>query len=451
MRNLTVLALAAAAVLTAQTQPVTCANASASQDAITPIPTVIDPTCATMPLNLTGVSAQANFDLFGWMSFLALNWPADTATCAANPAGSILSGSGPRVWETYTLDTDIFFGKAGPAIPWCFQGGAAATARLNRLPVKVRPLARQHPEVHLILHQNAKASALLTSKLTLHSAAVAGMQGILQAVGGPLTDQNGRFLRYSVHANMDEYNYLIKNNLNTLTGLANFSGPINFPLAASQYGPTGAMEIKAAWKVLCTSPAPTCKVQDNPAHFYSEQAIVYNDDTGDVSPGPNPVTVGLVGMHITHKVAAQPTWMWITFEQIENTTHSFFNSNCNYPCQPNTQTAATPYTELNTNAQPINQPVQVVPYPNQDQAIDRYNTAFQTLLANSPWAYYRQISTQWTGETPPNPKPLILGNPVLETYIQGSSSCLACHNLMKVTTKNGKVSADFSFMFLGAQ
>ena len=95
--------------------------------------------------------------------------------------------------------------------------------------------------------------------------------------------------------------------------------------------------------------------------------------------------------------------------------------------------------------------MQVVAYPTQDVSAAQYNQGFQKLLGTSVWSYYQQVSVQWTGETPPNPKPLILGNSVLETYIQGSASCLSCHNLSTVTTKQGNVPADFSFLFLGAR
>lgn len=444
VRLLLLLTLTAAGLLAQQ--PVTCANSMGWSGPFPPVPTTIDTTCTVVPATVVGTSAQSNFDLFGWLTFVALNWPADTATCAANTGSSILQGAGPLVWETYALDTDIFVPKGQSPVAWCNQSTAARASRLARLPAKVRLLAQQHPEVRLILHQDSKASALLTSKLTLQSSQ---LQGILQAVGGPLTDQNGRFVRFSVHANQDEYNYLVQNNLYSLAGLAQYNQPIGFPFQAGPYGSTGAIEVKAAWKVLCTS--STCKVQDNPAHFYTEQAIVYNDDTGDPSPGPNPVTVGLVGLHITHKVVSQQTWAWVTFQQVENTSSSFFNPQCNFQCQPNTQTAAKPYKELSPSGAPLNKPVQVVPYPTQDVNVASYNTAFQKLLAGSPWQYYAQVSTQWTGEEQPNPKPLILGNPVMETYIQGSASCLSCHNLSTVKTKKGNVKADFSFMFLGAQ
>jgi hypothetical protein len=429
--------------LHSRAQTVTCADSRSSTAPFPPIPTVIDNTCTVAPVNLMGLAEQSNFDLFGWLTFLALNWPADTSTCAADPSTSILSGKGPVVWQTYLQDTDIFVGSGQPA-PWCNTSTTARTAFLARLPARVRALAQQHPEVHLFLHQDSKVSALLKSRATVTSSQI---QGILQAVGGPLTDQNGRFVRYEIHVNQDEYNYLKNNNLWSLAGLKQYNQPINFPYQPGSYGQTGAIEIKAAWKVLCTT--SSCKVQDDPTHFFTEQAIVYNDSTGSPSPGPNPVTVGLAGLHLTHKVAAQVTWVWATFQQVE-LTKSFFNNNCNYQCMPNTQTASTPYTELNANGTPINQPVQVVPYPTQDNNVAQYNKAFRNLLGTSVWNWYEQVSVQWTGETPPNPKPLILGNPLLETYIQGSSSCLACHSLSTVTTKQGNVSGDFSFLFIGA-
>ena len=42
----------------------------------------------------------------------------------------------------------------------------------------------------------------------------------------------------------------------------------------------GAMEFKAAWKVLGAN--------DDPTHFFTQQAIVYNDADGTPSPGPKP-------------------------------------------------------------------------------------------------------------------------------------------------------------------
>ncbi len=63
------------------------------------------------------------------------------------------------------------------------------------------------------------------------------------------------------------------------------------------------MEFKSAWKVLGAG--------DTASHFVTASAIIYNDVAGDASPGQNPVTVGLVGLHITHKTSAQTNWIWV--------------------------------------------------------------------------------------------------------------------------------------------
>jgi hypothetical protein len=80
--------------------------------------------------------------------------------------------------------------------------------------------------------------------------------GVEQAVGGVLTDQNGRFVRYEVRINQDEYNYLIKNELWSKDGQAKFTPPVSFPDGPSEYGSIGAVEFKAAWKVLGENDEP---------------------------------------------------------------------------------------------------------------------------------------------------------------------------------------------------
>ena len=75
----------------AQSSPVTCAQVEASTAAFPPPPTVIDATCATIPLDFVGNEIeQANFDMYSWLMFLALNWPAGSG-CVANPALNIVT------------------------------------------------------------------------------------------------------------------------------------------------------------------------------------------------------------------------------------------------------------------------------------------------------------------------------------------------------------------------
>lgn len=362
---------------------------------------------------------QSDVDSFAWNSFVALNWPANLATCAADTSQSIIGGKGPRVWETYALDSDVFVASGKKPPSWCSQ---AATAALTG----ARPVGYISKE------------------------GSAAIPGIDEAVGGVLTDQTGRFVRYEVKLNQDEYNYLTINNLWNKPGqkgkMINFpQGPNDNPSRCGSIpcGPVGATEIKAAWKVL--SPA-----EISSGRFYTTSATVFNNANGSPSPGKNPVTLGLVGLHILHKTASAPNWFWATFEQVDNTTASFHNPKCP-ACPPNTQTAAKPYTELSANGTPVNKPVQVVRTSSiisTDSAAPPLNTYYRGLLAGSVFANYELVSLQWTTGGAPSGTPPVLANTTMETYIQSTSSCFGCHKQAKTTSG---VSADFSFLLGRAQ
>jgi len=376
---------------------------------------------------------QGDVDVFSWNSFIALNWPANTSTCGPNTGTSILTGKGPVVWETFPEDADIFV--TPPATPgaWC-SFNTATPARLGRLPQELREKAKRLG-VTKVFHEQQKVSALLASRFP----------DIKEAFAGPLTDQNGRFVRYEKRLNLDEYNYLVTNKLWSSAG--QLGATISFPFGPTQTpspcgskpcGPVGATEIKAAWKVL--SPAEVTG-----GRFYMTQAFVFNDANLSPSPGANPVTVGLVGLHILHKTLSQQTWFWSTFEHVDNTTKSFFNPKCT-PCPANQQTSTPPYTELNPKATPVNTPVQVtrvLPIATNDSSAPPLNTYYRALLAGSVWANYQLVGTQWATGGAPAGTPKYLGNTVLETYFQANSSCLGCHGGAKTTAGQP---ADFSFL-----
>lgn len=409
--------------------------AATPEPAATSIPQECNPNSpcpgSTCPASITAASAavpadacpregefQSDVDVFAWNSFIALNWPANLATCEGDPNQSILTGTGPRVWETYTLDSDIFVASPNQPAAWC---SPAMTAGLS---------GRRFGSVR-------KISASLAETFP----------GIGEAVGGVLTDQNGRFVRYEIRVNLDEYNYLTKNNLWQASQQSGKT--INFPqgpndnpsrCGAAPCGPVGAMEVKAAWKVLSASEIAS-------GRFYTTQGTVFNDEDGDPSPGANPVTLGLVGFHILHKTESEATWFWSTFEQVDNTTSSFFNPNCSGSnCTANTQNAKKPYTELDPSGNPINAPTQVVrstPIDKTDSAAPALNAYYRALLKGSVWENYELVSTQWATGGAPAGTPAILANTTLETYIQPNSSCMGCH---KGATTTAGSNADFSFL-----
>jgi hypothetical protein len=403
-------------------------------------PTQVTPALAEVPEGLPpgAVVANTNFDYVSWQTFVALNWPADPKTGSPDLSKSILSGEGPVVWETYLADSDVFVNPGNKPAEW--RGGSPGMNGLNQ-------------DALLLGKKNG-----VTRFFPVHSKIdpkVGTLSGIEQG-GGPLTDKNGRFVRYEVRINKDEYNYIIENDLWNKAGQAGKT--INFPEGKSSYGPVGAMEIKAAWKVLGEG--------DDLSRFYKVQAIVFNDEKGSLTPGKNPVTLGLVGLHIVHKARGQGKWLWSTFEQNDNLM-SF-----SYPAgKPNVQTAKQPYTELDANGKPINQPVNVTRINPIENPATEMNAGYQKLLAGSVWANYSLVATQWAGNLGGLPKPAYMANSVIETYTQGttppsdtpvaypapgynpfapnsSSSCMKCHS---VATTAQNTNADFSFLLGTAQ
>lgn len=385
-------------------------------------PASITPAQATLPLDACPFEgeSQSAVDVFSWNEFIALNWPATTA-CTADTTKSILDikkgNQGPVVWQTLMSSDDVFVAPNKTPADWCTGDSLAAL-------FAGRP--RALPETAKSASHNLEALANAVSQPT----------GV-KAVGGVVTDQRGRWLRYERLMNQAEYGAIVSNKwyqLSVLNGLASITLPTN------------SLELKSAWKIL--TPAEIAG-----GRYYTTSATVYNTPDRAPSPGTNPVTLGLVGLHIIQKTPSQSGFFWSTFEQVDN-DRVFFNPSSKTPI--NTQTAKQPFTELMQNGTPINPPVQikrVTPV----RANPALNIYYQKLLAGSVFANYRLVSTQWqTGGAPQGTPPNVV-NIVIETYVQQvstkgknpSTGCLACH--INATAANGRTLTDRSFLFLEAQ
>ncbi len=290
------------------------------------------------PANLPPAQAQTMFDCLSWRSFIALNWP------VAVDGDKILRGEPdqnsrigelpdrPSVWESYkevyetfqprnphwTLDGQNF---DDPQVPPKACGGDGGYRKVFRMNSKFRGVTQVLNETH-------------------------------QAFGNQfntLVDQNKQTLRYEVRLNRSEFDYLKANKLAN-TGNYSASGPFDTSAlpARSRYFdvkfPTGvhnslekdpqegAIEIKGAWRVLCT-PDPSkpgglncsapADVSEQDYLKYLKQRYVtregdYFEETskGDIcTPG---YVFGLVGLHVAHKTFWAPQWVWSTFEHVDN-------------------------------------------------------------------------------------------------------------------------------------
>jgi|GEM_PF-878763 len=468
---------------------ITCADARYPAVNV-PVPNVIDATCAVIPTDMNGTfDIQPPADIYSWLTFVAVNWPVDATTCTPSRSKSILTAPPAPTWLTYLTSDDVFVSTGSP-LPWCagpkLQRLGSRRSGVSHLPSAVRSLAGRYFASHpagtlLFLHHYSKSHALvealhLEARLGLRRTALharadgispAILNEILDATNQPVVDQNGRFERFTVSMNFDEYTYIKHNRLWTLTG-ENNTGNLNFPVAGQNGATVGAMELKAGWKVLTPG-------KDIASHFFTMPAIVYNDQAG--TGPPQLVTVGLVGLHIIHKTPRQRDWTWSTFEQIDNTNDgpndgnpkSFYNPSCSpASCPPNVQTAPTPYIEIRSGGK-RNPPTQVVAVVTPTPTVVKLNANFRGMLKNTVWSYYQLISTQWTGGSGPAPtpnpahlghvQPFVLGNPVLETYVPPSPSpsmssiysCIYCHSLMMQNYNGHGFTSDFSLMVTPTQ
>jgi hypothetical protein len=394
---------------------------------------------AVMPKDFIAGNQQAGADCMAWQEFIYLNWRADP-NIAGEPdfsAGAAAFGvpnNTTTVWQTYPLASAVFV--PGSTLR---NSAAAAMHRLKRLST--------------------------TSEL-----GDIVLSGISQAGNDAwLTDQTGGLTYYEVYLDRDEAEYVSLNHVQTAAGqlqCAQAAGGFSLPAggaagnidytcagAPAVYGDNfGALEIKAAWIEL--------KDPSRYSRYLIANALIQPPNTP-----PHTGVVGLVGLHVIHKVPSAQQFVWATFEHVDNDPEAplppaplppaplppappaftYYNPACNpqtdhYHCLINHEPSAAP-------ADPYNAPVQVVRINSvgRKTAMPANSYVWSQLPTNSVFRNYRLIDVLWPNQntpiTPGAVVPLAYGNSIsektplvnttLETYFQGPSpaalSCLNCH------------------------
>jgi hypothetical protein len=409
---------------------------------------------------------QPCFDCFGWQLFVALNWPAKSAgePDPGKPFGEPREYS-DVVWQTYKSAFDVF-GDKQPT-PWGADGA----------------------------HELQLNSAVIKDTFLKYD---------LQSDHNWLTDEAGNVVRYEIRINKDEFQYILRNDLWHQEGIwkAVTTGPgIELPSQKSDFGDVGAMEVKAAWRII---------PEARRAYFEENYKVAHAKVYDPATKGWKDQDVALVGLHIIKKTPKSPQWVWATFEHKDNAPvqgdsgegrqWNFFNPEL-FKKDPNYKPnyAAPPYRIA------TNKPVQVFRVKqasSDDLQAHEINDAMHKLIAarfpRSVWRNYDLISVQWPREpAKPDPKmqkvlpsgqprPRVLANTGMETYQQlknsggagglspglandqgqekqfpaddlGKSSCIACHRISAVTPKFGNHSTerkgwwtDYSTLFFKA-
>lgn len=414
------------------------------------LPTLGLPLASSIPGYVPGANNDAvlipylqnKADELSWATFIAMNWLANEN---GTPDSTQCFGSrdGITVWEHWMPGRELFRADNRPPRPW--QQG----------------LAKQgHPK------NSDEAPVLKTFKLNELSEFDADRQIV--------PNQHGFSTLYEVFYSRQVYDYVVGGGLNTIAGQRQFvkkwprepNGlylidtkkgsdtlsleqmrgraylPVGVPKDTSfaypvgsttsqlqYYKNIGAIMVKSAWTVLTS---------DEDIAEYHTRTVRLNGKR---------VKLGLVGLHIAHKLAEAPRWMWSTFEHVKNTPrvdnqgvavlkpgvdYLYFDekrndtSTYNKPPQPNTG---------RTGRQAK---VQIVRVQKRAESTDQINDQFHALLSKankqSVWLNYRLVGTQWPSN---NPDPLMVGGPtqpallanaILETYHQKTSTCMGCHS-----------------------
>jgi len=342
--------------------------------------------------------AQANrlFDVFAWQSFLALNWPAQ-ADGQADTNKTLADAATPRVWEYYVDSAQVY--QPDGAAPTTWEAAVSQNVAGHTFWMSGMGIGKP---AEMNANGNSEQGSIRRPLL----------DESLQAFTGPLIDQAGNWVRYEEVLNNVEFDYLTANHLYNLEGQAAFlsTNEISFPANHNEHD-HGAMEVKLAWK----------QMEDT---FLTRVATAVRLD-GTMATN----LYGVVGMHIAVRTQSSPTWIWATFEQVDNTAvndlekdskgrplhPSFYNPN--NPTKPINQLAPknaggvrqynpatgqddgpvvnTTWDEAITTDP--TQATQVTPVP---KATDALNHEVQAVLAGigSVFQYYELIGTQWPAE-----------------------------------------------------
>ena len=393
---------------------------------------------------------QRGFDFYSWLTFIALNSPAD-----GKPIGAGGRRDAMTQWEAVS--------NYRPLADVMLPQGATPTWGTRIVPDACKPLDGP-------------------GKIVVQVGEEAWNQPFRT---GPLIDQNGNYAVFDILMNKVMFDFILTNNLYSKQGQeASTLNPIEFPIGINQgSGPTpgpgkmGAVMVKVSWRVL--DPVKDAAFMRT---FHTANALIFFPGPPHTLQGPTCIerTLGLIGFHVGHKTNFAPQWVWTSFEHVANapTTseatdkkllprYSFFNAACD-PKKQNclrNQTPPDPWPPKIdvTFHDPVyhSQIVREETLPPFTADIAELNKSFRAILKGTVWENYMLLATQWPSDhanpTDPLgvPAPTYLANTTLETYSQGevplaSSSCMACHG-NATDQHRPALASDFTFILEKAQ
>lgn len=228
-------------------------------------------------------------------------------------------------------------------------------------------------------------------------------------------DQKGRSLRYETRVD-ESFHDTIRDLIQSET--RGFDASFDFthgqcrhrgPASGDSYDQGGAMSIKLAWKMLSED-------EGKSGRFLQRRASLPGTGTAEV-------LLGLVGFHIAQKSNHYSDWIWATFEHVDNLASpdgarapSFHDPTCDASmCRANASEREPSKNLCRT------QITRIDPIP---EEVQKLNADVRAWLAEigTVLQFYQLIGVQFTPYAGEAPDPKTLRNPVIETYLVGSSA-----------------------------
>lgn len=376
------------------------------------------------------VQSRPYFDYFSWQSFIALAWPADTAT-----RGAPLS---PNAADTFNNAYPLT--NAVSTIPAVFMSWRDVTQLFPPSGVPVNWDSTK-PAYSPCTNTGSTIPYIRDSVASDTNEA-----GLYAADDVPVIDQNKNYARFETKFNQTEYTQVVDKKWYIQSTRA-----ITLP--------TGSIEIKAAWRKMASG--------DDLSRYYVVNMLATDPNTPIGQHACTLQPMGLIGFHIMHKTKDQPQWVWSTFEQVDNVG---FNNDPHAPGsftngKPNQNAIDYGYSYKPAQLPPtVENPdpvivTRIAPIPTTPTATTTnfpdgvstvgMNQTYRALLGKTIWTHYQLVATQWPSDpsqTAKGGKPFpstSVANTVIETYGQSPSAptCMGCH----VSAKNNNKSRDYSW------
>lgn len=350
----------------------------------TPAPPIVSPTPSgkpQQPPNIADDFTANKFPLqYAWNTFLAINWPASTDRGVPDALAN-LDHDAITTWETFKQSGEVYQANGATPLAW------------SALPP---PVGKTGDGTRLLKQANPAMFASL----------------IPNGGGVHLKDVNGNLILEEVRFNKTVFDFVVDHQLYNTDGQAAARAasmaPLSFP--PNDVSNDISVEIKATWTVLL--PTETALM----SRYHTATAFRQVGTNPDGTPLLQKVTVGLVGLHISVRLASMPNWFWTTFEHVDN---------------PLRIPDAFAYPQVAESAATV-----------------AMNDRMQKVLDGTVWRFYKSRGVQPGTFVDGDGNPTRLSNATLETAFQETASCITCHHIATLGPRDKDGNTTFLPFFL---